>query len=152
MKSQRPPFSVIEGRPDAPVRIALSLVHRRERIDIPVRDVLEIEVLGEETFYFPEIRASKSYPFAHVKVTLKPDVRARLHRLTRAIVGEPLEIVVGGEAICWGGSFPTFESCRRVGQIRTVGRISEAHCAILWGFASGRRNKAIAPYGLRARP
>jgi len=100
MNSQTPPFSVIEGHPDAPVRIAISLVHRRERIDIPVRDVLKIEALGEETFYFPEIRASKTYPFARIKLTFKPDVRARLYRLTRDIVGEPLEIVVAGEAIC----------------------------------------------------
>jgi hypothetical protein len=99
MESQRPTFSVIGGRPDAPVRIALSLVHRRGRIDIPVRDVLQIDARADETFYFPELRASRTYPGAHVKLTLKPDVRARLYRLTRDIVGDPLEILVAGEVI-----------------------------------------------------
>jgi hypothetical protein len=99
MESQRPTFSVIEGRPDAPIRIALSLVHRRERIDIPVRDVLQIDTRADETFYFPELRASRTYPCAHVKLTLKPDVRGRLYRLTRDIVGDPLEILVAGEVI-----------------------------------------------------
>lgn len=71
------------------MRIALSLLHRRERVDVPVRDVVKIEALADETFYFPQLRVSKTYPSAHVTLALKPDVRACLYRLTRDIVWRP---------------------------------------------------------------
>jgi hypothetical protein len=100
MKNDQLLLSVIEGRPDAPIRIALSFVHPRERIDIPVRDVLMIEAFAEETFFFPELQASKTYPFAHVRLDFKPHVRASIYRLTTKIMEEVLEIVAAGEVIC----------------------------------------------------
>jgi preprotein translocase subunit SecD len=99
MTGGRPVLSVIEGRPDAPVRIALSLVHPRERIDIPVKDVLRIEAKAEQTFFFPELKASKTHPRAHVRLEFKPDIRARIYRLTSQIVEEELQVVVAGEVV-----------------------------------------------------
>jgi hypothetical protein len=96
----RPPLFVIEGRPDAPVRIALSLIHPRERIDIPVRDVLEIEAFAEQTFFFPDIRESRTFPWAHVRLNFKPQTRARIYRLTSQIVEEEMQIVVAAEVVC----------------------------------------------------
>jgi preprotein translocase subunit SecD len=98
MNGRRPVLSVVEGRPDAPVRIALSLVHPRERIDIPVKDVLKIEANAEQTF-LPELKASKINPRAHVRLEFKPDIRARIYRLTSQIVGEELQVVVAGEVV-----------------------------------------------------
>jgi preprotein translocase subunit SecD len=98
MNGRRPVLSVIEGRPDAPVRIALSLVHSRERIDIPVKDVLKIEADVEQTF-LPELKASKTNPRAHVRLEFKPDIRARIYRLTSQIVEEELQVVVAGEVV-----------------------------------------------------
>jgi hypothetical protein len=100
MIKARQGLSVIEGRPDAPARIAFSLVHPSGRIDIPVRDVLRIEAFAEQTFFFPEIQASKTFPLAHVRLDLKPDIRARIYRLTSKIVEEELAIVVAGDVIC----------------------------------------------------
>jgi preprotein translocase subunit SecD len=100
MSEQRPSFSVIEGSADAPVRIALSLVHPRERIDIPVRDVLSIKSRAEQTFFCPELQASRTHSAAHARLQFKPDVRARIWRLTSQIVGEAMQIVVADEVIC----------------------------------------------------
>lgn len=98
--ADRPRLSVIEGRAEARPRIALSLVHPRERIDIPVKDVLEIEALADQTFFFPEIQAFKSYECANVRLSFSPEIGRRIYRLTSGIVGEPLDCVVDGDVIC----------------------------------------------------
>jgi hypothetical protein len=46
--------------------------------------------------FFPELQASKTYPFAQVRMDFKPDIRARIYRLTSQIVDEELQIVVAG--------------------------------------------------------
>jgi hypothetical protein len=98
--ADKPRLSVIEGGTDVRPRIALSLVHPRERIDIPVKDLLEVEALAEETFFVPEIKAFKTYEFAHVRLDLRAEICGRIYRLTSRIIDEPLDIVVAGEAIC----------------------------------------------------
>jgi preprotein translocase subunit SecD len=90
---------VIQGRPDAPIRIALSLVHSSERIDIPVRDILRIEALAEQTFFFSDTRTSKTYQMPHVEVAFKPQARANIYKLTSRIIDEPLDIVVAKKVI-----------------------------------------------------
>jgi preprotein translocase subunit SecD len=99
-KAARAGLSVIDGRPDAPARIALSLVHPRGRIDIPVKDVLKIEALAEETFFFGDTQTSKTFQAPHVRLEFKPHIRARIFRLTSQIVGEEFPIIVAGEVIC----------------------------------------------------
>ncbi len=95
----RPAFSVIEGRADAPVRIALSLVHPRGRVDIPPSDVLEIEAKAEQTFFFSDTWTLKTYPWPHVRLSFTPRIGTLIHRLTTQIVGEPLDIVVAGKVV-----------------------------------------------------
>jgi preprotein translocase subunit SecD len=95
----KPALSVIEGRADAPVRIALSLVHPRGRVDIPPDEVLEIEAKAEQTFFFSDTWTSKTYPMPHVHLSFTPRIGTLIHRLTSQIVGEPLDIVVAGKVI-----------------------------------------------------
>jgi hypothetical protein len=79
-------------------RIALSLVHPRGRIDVPVSVIRSIEAREEHVF------GTRNGPFKlaapHVEIRLTPAVSSRLYELTRQIVGEPLETVVGGKTIC----------------------------------------------------
>ena len=95
----RPAFSVIEGRADAPGRIALSLVHPRGRVDIPPGEVLEIEAKAEQTFFFSDTWTSKTYPLPHVRLSFTPRIGTLIHRLTSQIVGEPLDIVIAGKVV-----------------------------------------------------
>jgi preprotein translocase subunit SecD len=92
-------FSVIHGNADAPLRIAFSLAHPRERIDVPVREVRQVEVVAEETFYHRDSRTLETWSRPVVRVALKPAIRALLYRLTRPLVEQPLAIIVAGEVI-----------------------------------------------------
>ena len=87
----RPELTVIAGS-GRTERIALSLVHPSGRIDIPVTAIQSIEAHEYSRF-------SKRLPHPHVEVNLRFDIRARLRKLTRAIVGEPLEIFVDGKSV-----------------------------------------------------
>jgi hypothetical protein len=75
--------------------IALSLVHRTERIDIPANAISRIDVTP--SFVFTDLRTRKRVQSrAHsVNVCLHKDIRDRICELTWRIVGEPLEIVAG---------------------------------------------------------
>jgi preprotein translocase subunit SecD len=99
-KAARAGPSVIDGRPDAPLRIALSLVHPRGRIDIPVKDVLKIETRAEETSFSADAQTSKTDAAPHVRLEFTAEIRARIHRLTSQIVDDELAIVVAGHVIC----------------------------------------------------
>jgi hypothetical protein len=103
MTSSRPELKVIQGRgSDAPrsERIALSLVHARERIDIPVRAIVRIEALTELTVFDRETGRTLMFPRARVEVWFNQAIRDRICRPTRDIIDEPLDIFVGGECIC----------------------------------------------------
>lgn len=80
-------------------RVALSLVHLRGRIDVPVSAVRNIEARAEQTFFVQgrgqPVAASRPY----VEVQFSPAIRVRMWWLTRQIIGEPLEIVVDGECV-----------------------------------------------------
>jgi preprotein translocase subunit SecD len=91
-------LAVIAGGREGQPRLALSLVHPHERIDVALTDVLAIEALADVTFSLPD-GTLKTYATPHVDVTLTPPICARLHRLTSIIVGEPMDIVVGGEVV-----------------------------------------------------
>jgi hypothetical protein len=69
-------------------RIALSLVHSRSRIDIPVSVIRGIDALGKDDFR------------ANVEIGFTPAVSAKLYELTSQIVGQPLKIVIDGRTIC----------------------------------------------------
>jgi hypothetical protein len=91
-------LSLIAGGRDGLPRIALSFVHPRERIDVASTDVLAIEALPDVAFSSRDGPVTIN-PAPHVEVTLTPLLRARLHRLTRDIVGEAIDIVVGGAIV-----------------------------------------------------
>jgi len=99
-KAARAGPSAIDGRPDAPERIALSLVHPRGRIDIPVKDVLKIETRAGETAFSADTRTSQTAAAPHVRLEFTAEIRARIHRLTAQIAGDELAIVVAGREIC----------------------------------------------------
>ena len=99
-KTARAGLPLTDGRPDAPLRIALSLVHPRGRIDIPVKDVLKIETRTEETVFSADTQTSETTAAPHVRLEFTADIRARIHRLTSQIVDDELAIVVAGHVIC----------------------------------------------------
>lgn len=91
MPVRRPELTVIAGS-GRTERIALSLVHASGRIDISVAAIHSLEAREYPRF-------STLFPHPHVEVNLRFDIRARVRKLTRAIVGEPLEIVVDGKSV-----------------------------------------------------
>lgn len=91
MTGKRPELTLIAGSRRTE-RIALSLVHQSGRIDVPVTAIHWIEAREYSRF-------SKRSPDTHVEVNLRFDIRARLRKLTRGIVGEPLEIFVDGRSV-----------------------------------------------------
>jgi hypothetical protein len=94
MTGGRPELTVIAGS-GRTEKLALSLVHARGRIDIPARAIHRIEVHEYSRFS----KLQPPWPEPSVEVNLRFDIRARLRKLTRAIVGEPLEIFVDGKSV-----------------------------------------------------
>jgi preprotein translocase subunit SecD len=76
-------------------RIALSLVHLRGRIDVPVSAIRRIDAPAEQTFFIQPV----TYSRPHVEVYVSPAIRARMRWLTRQIIDEPLEIIIDGECV-----------------------------------------------------
>ncbi|MCP9629828.1 hypothetical protein NML43_22290 [Rhodopseudomonas palustris] len=89
---------VIAGGRDGQERIALSLVHPRERIDVTIAQLLAITVVPDLTFAAPD-GTLRSYAMPSVHVRLAPSICARLHRLTQAILQEKMDIVIAGEVV-----------------------------------------------------
>jgi len=79
-------------------RIALSLVHRRERIDVALADVVSIEAVADITFAMPGGHG-QTFPAPAVELKLAAHINMRLHRLTSTIIDEALDIVVGGKVV-----------------------------------------------------
>ena len=94
MTGRRPELTVIAGS-GRTEKIALSLVHASGRIDVPVKAIHWIEARE----YSPLTKRQRALSNPHVEVNLRSDIRARLYRLTRAIVGKPLAIFVDGKSI-----------------------------------------------------
>jgi hypothetical protein len=80
-----------------PDRIALSLVHPRERIDIPIGAIPRIEVRGELALWESGKPWTCQRPW--VEVWVRQPIRTRIWQLTKQIVGEPMEVVVAGECV-----------------------------------------------------
>lgn len=93
----RAELTVIEG--GGAERLALSLVHSRERIDVPVSALVGIEAYADQTFQIIETGELRTVEAPRVEVYLAPSVRARLRALTAMILKEPLEIVVAGRCV-----------------------------------------------------
>lgn len=88
------------GRADEPRgRIALSLVHPRGRIDVPVSAIRRIEMHAEQTFFVQETGRPVTSSRPCVEVYVSPAIRARMWWLTRQVIDEPLKITVDGECV-----------------------------------------------------
>jgi preprotein translocase subunit SecD len=74
--------------------IALSFVHPKGRIDIPLSAVSRVEAAATIAFRNSETGEVHEYANPHVEVCFAKDVRERICQLTRQIVGEPMEIVI----------------------------------------------------------
>lgn len=98
MKSHKSSLRVIEGGSKTG-RIAFSLVHPLMRIDVPVRAILEIEAHDAKTVFNEEAKVEEAVFSPRVDVFFKAHIKEQVYRLTRAIVGQPLEIVVDGECV-----------------------------------------------------
>ena len=84
-------------------KIAFSLIHPLQRIDVSVGALLEVEAHQDHTFWFAD-GSSRTYATPHVRVVLAPDVRARLYRLTHTILRfdlhiKTLDIVIDGKCL-----------------------------------------------------
>jgi hypothetical protein len=91
-------LSVIAGGRGGQDRIAMSIVHPRERIDVTLAQVLSIEVVPDVTFAAPD-GMLRTYAMPSVHIGLAPSICARLHRLTSVILQEKMDLVVGGEVV-----------------------------------------------------
>jgi hypothetical protein len=80
-----------------PDRIALSFVHWRQRIDIPIGAIGRIEALEEFTLW--ESGQVWRFRSPRVEISVTAAVRARIWQLTKDIIDEPMEIVVAGECV-----------------------------------------------------
>lgn len=98
MTSRKPTLRVIQGGSETG-RIAFSLVHPLMRIDVPVREITEIEAHDAKTVFNEETKVEEAVFSPRVDVYFSSDIKARVYRLTRAIVGQSLEIVVDGQCV-----------------------------------------------------
>jgi preprotein translocase subunit SecD len=102
MKDNRPGLTLIPGLAVgcAPSeRIALSLVHPMEHIDVPRRAIRRIEALEEFTYVDRQARKTWTFHSPCVELSFAQAIGARIWRLTQRIVDQPMELVVGGECV-----------------------------------------------------
>lgn len=100
MRSLREKFQVVDGLPIAGIpahRIALSFVHPIERLDVAVSAIRWIEPRRFKCYGRGKNAWIATMPF--VEICVAPYIRERIYRLSKQIVGDPLEIVVDGEGI-----------------------------------------------------
>lgn len=99
MAEQKPALTVVSGGRDQPTaRIALSLiVHERKRLDIPLDAVLGIDAFATQSFF--DGRNVMTYDLPHVAIRLASSAQRRVREFTTGIVGEVMEIHVGGRCV-----------------------------------------------------
>jgi hypothetical protein len=74
--------------------IALSLVHPKGRVDVPVSAVRGVEPSATFKVRIPQTGEVREYPHPYVLVCFAKDIEEHICRLPRQIVGEPLAIVI----------------------------------------------------------
>jgi preprotein translocase subunit SecD len=99
MANQKPALTVVSGGREQPVkRFALSLiVHERKRLDIPLDAILGIDAFATQSF--SDGLQITTYNMPHVEICLSPSMQRNLRDFTKDIVGEILEIHVGGRCV-----------------------------------------------------
>jgi SecD-like export protein len=76
---------------------SLSFIHRTERIDVPTSAIQRIKAYATQTFMFET--GPVEYPFAGVEVCFARKIQRRMCELTRRIVDEPMDVVIGCEVV-----------------------------------------------------
>jgi hypothetical protein len=79
--------------------IALSLVHAKGRIEIPVSAVRQVEAWATTKVRIKGTGEVREYPHPYVFVCFAQDVGERICELTRQIVHEPLAIVIDCDVV-----------------------------------------------------
>jgi preprotein translocase subunit SecD len=76
--------------------IALSLIHKQGRVDVPVSAIRRIEPHASTKFIIRETREPGEFSLPHVEVCFTRAIHQEICRLTRRFIEEePVEIVVG---------------------------------------------------------
>jgi len=99
MANEKPGLTVTSGGRERPAeRIALSLiVHERKRLDIPLDAILGVDAFATESF--SDGYRVTTYNRSHVAIRLTPSMQRKLREFTAAIVGDIMEIHVGGQCV-----------------------------------------------------
>ncbi len=79
--------------------IALSLVHAKGRVDIPISAVSRAEVHATVAVRNAETGEVHEYPDPHVVLCFTEDIKERVCRLTQQIVGQPMDVVIDCETV-----------------------------------------------------
>jgi preprotein translocase subunit SecD len=79
--------------------IALSLVHTKGRVDVPVGAAGRVDASATMAFRDTETGEVHEYPSPRVEVCFTKAIRERVCQLTQQIVGEPMAIVIDCETV-----------------------------------------------------
>ncbi len=79
--------------------LAMSLVYKNERIEIPAKSIRRIEAISSIVIVFPDARGRKELPRPSVEVCYAKNIQEQICKLTRRIVDEPMELIAGCEVI-----------------------------------------------------
>jgi hypothetical protein len=100
LKAFRDKFRVVDGRPVGEIpshRIALSLVHPIERIDVAISAIEWIEPRQSKCYSRGKNLWIATRPFVEVRIV--PYIRERIYRLSKKVIGDRLDIVIDGESV-----------------------------------------------------
>ena len=100
IRASREKLRVLDGLSSEEIpsdRIALSLVHSIERIDVAISPIKWIEPRRFKLYGWGKNTWIARRPF--VEICIAPYIRERIYRLCKQIVGDPLEIVLDGEGV-----------------------------------------------------
>lgn len=122
--------------------IALSLVHPKGRIDIPAAALTRVEAVPMIGLRNPEIGEVPDLPDSQVEVCYSEEVRQRVCQLTKPIVDQPLDIVVGCETV----SKPIVRE-PLCGRCLSIALFDSAEAAALAQRIRNGTNRACAPSG-----
>lgn len=85
--------------PVAADEIALSMVHKESRIDIPASAIDSIEAEATMAFVIPGTKEKRVYQFPHVELCYTAKIQAQICQLTSRIVEQAMSLIVDCEPI-----------------------------------------------------
>src|SRR5690349_3204431 len=85
--------------PAAADEIALSMMHKESRIDVPARAITSIETYATFILVDPETRRRREFAAPHVELCYTAEIQAQICQLTSRIVEQPMSLIVDCEPI-----------------------------------------------------